>query len=120
MAAYADTHVLVRKATVDDRTETSFSVLRDDSDRVCEIAAMLDLDVAVARTLVDDAAADIAEAAADAAAAQAALSADLGAAGKGGAPAGWQQGSVLVDELAAGLDGGVAAPASDRASPASS
>ena len=61
VAAYADHHVLVEKHMDGDRPVTTFRTLREHSERVGEVAAMMDLDAAVAGRLVAQAAQDIAQ-----------------------------------------------------------
>jgi DNA repair ATPase RecN len=69
VAAYADTHILVRKHDSDGRAETAFQVLDDASSRVGEVADMLGLDAAVAERLLQEARDDVAASATAAASA---------------------------------------------------
>ena len=73
VAAYADTHILVRKHDSDGRAETAFQVLDDASSRVSEVADMLGLDAAVAERLLQEARDDVAASATAAASAHSAV-----------------------------------------------
>jgi len=72
VAAYADHHVLVEKHMLEDRPVTTFRELREGSERVREVAAMMDLGEDVAGRLVVQAAQDVAHQRAAAATAAAA------------------------------------------------
>jgi hypothetical protein len=81
VAAYADTHILVRKSVDNERTETTFTSLEDTGSRVAEVAAMLDLEMPVAQRLVEQARFDVTQSAAMAAAA---IEVDVSATGPSG------------------------------------
>lgn len=59
VAAYADRHTLVSKVMRDSRAETEFVALESTEARVTEVAAMLDLDRAVAQQIVEQAREDV-------------------------------------------------------------
>jgi hypothetical protein len=60
VAAYADHHILVSKSVRDGRADTRFEVLQSGPTRIAEIAAMMDVDAAVAEKLLEQARADVA------------------------------------------------------------
>eukprot|EP00892_Ulva_mutabilis_P003781 jgi/Ulvmu1/1775/UM118_0015.1 len=85
VAAYADHHVLVEKHMHDGRPLTTFRGLRDEHDRVAEVAAMMDLDHEVARRLPEQAAQDLAQHSTQHADSQADAAMEEGAGQAGGA-----------------------------------
>lgn len=107
VAAYADHHVLVEKHMHADRPVTTFRELREGSERVSEVAAMMDLGVDVAGRLVAQAAQDIAHQRAAAAVASrspalmaAAAAAGLSPPGEDGEPGALEQAGYVVDGTA--------------------
>lgn len=106
VAAYADHHVLVEKHMHEDRPVTTFRELREGSERVREVAAMMDLGEDVAGRLVVQAAQDVAHQRAAAATAAAAPASAAGVV-SGGRGTAVEAGEAAPEQVGSkhGLDG---------------